>query len=144
MAAHVEAAPSQPPTKSVQTTSSNGLTSAEAQSRLQKDGPNAMPDVSAHPLRNALAKFWAPVPWLLEASIVLEVVLHKYFEAAIIAGLLVFNAALAYFQEGRAQATLSALKSRLALNASVCRDGKWKTLPATDLVRGDLVKLSLG
>ncbi len=103
-----------------------------------------MPDVSAHPLRNALAKFWAPVPWLLEASIVLEVALHKYFEASIIAGLLVFNAALAYFQEGRAQATLKALNSRLALNASVERDGAWKTVPAAELVRGDLVKLSLG
>jgi H+-transporting ATPase len=103
-----------------------------------------MPDVSAHPLRNALAKFWAPVPWLLEASIVLEVVLHKYFEASIIAGLLVFNAALAYFQEGRAQATLKALNSRLALSASVERDDVWKTVPAAELVRGDLVKLSLG
>ena len=103
-----------------------------------------MPDTAAHPLRNALIKFWAPVPWLLEASIVLELVLHKYFEVAIIAGLLVFNAVLAYFQESRAQATLTALKSRLALNASVCRDGKWKTIPATELVRGDLVKLSLG
>jgi H+-transporting ATPase len=81
---------------------------------------------------------------LLEASIVLQVVLHKYFEAAVIAGLLVFNAALAYFQEGRAQATLAALRSRLALNASVERDGAWKTVPAAELVRGDLVKLSLG
>jgi len=103
-----------------------------------------MPDVSAHPLQNALAKFWAPVPWLLEAAIVLQVVLHKYAEAAVIAGLLVFNAGLAYFQEGRAQATLKALNSRLALNASVERDGVWKTVPAAELVRGDLVKLSLG
>ena len=103
-----------------------------------------MPDTSAHPLQNALAKFWAPVPWLLEASIVLELVLDKYTEAAIIAGLLVFNAALAYFQESHAQATLTALKSRLALNASVRRDKKWKTVPATELVRGDLVKLSVG
>src|SRR5271155_5029049 len=144
MAAIVEVASSNSSTKPVQTTSSSGLTSAEAQSRLQKDGPNAMPDVSVHPIRNALAKFWAPVPWLLEASIVLEVVLHKYFEASIIAGLLVFNAALAYFQEGRAQATLKALNSRLALNASVERDDVWKTVPAAELVRGDLVKLSLG
>ena len=112
--------------------------------RLEKDGPNAMPDTSAHPLRNALAKFWAPVPWLLEASIVLEIVLHKYYEAAVIAALLLFNAALAYFQESRAQATLAALKSRLALNASVQRDGEWKTVPAAELVCGDLVKLSLG
>jgi len=103
-----------------------------------------MPDTSAHPLRNALAKFWAPVPWLLEASIVLETVLHKYYEAAVIAGLLLFNAALAYFQESRAQATLAALKSRLALNASVQRDGEWKTVPAAELVCGDLLKLSLG
>ena len=136
--------PPSPPATPVQNTASGGLTSAEAASRFQKDGPNAMPDTSAHPLRNALTKFWAPVPWLLEASIVLQVVLHKYLEAAVIAGLLVFNAALAYFQEGRAQATLTALKSRLALNASVRRDGAWKTIPATDLVRGDLVKLSLG
>ena len=144
MAAHVEGAPSNPPAKPAQNIASKGLASAEAHSRLQKDGPNAMPDVSAHPLRNALAKFWAPVPWLLEASIVLQVVLHKYAEAAVIAGLLVFNAALAYFQEGRAQATLKALNSRLALNASVERDWIWKTLPAAELVRGDLVKLSLG
>ena len=121
-----------------------GLTSEEARGRLEKDGPNAMPDTSAHPLRNALAKFWAPVPWLLEASIVLEVVLHKYYEAAVIAALLVFNAALAYFQESRAQATLAALKSRLALNASVQRDDEWETVPAAELVCGDLVKLSLG
>jgi H+-transporting ATPase len=121
-----------------------GLTSDEAHTRLEKDGPNAMPDTSAHPLRNALAKFWAPVPWLLEASIVLELVLHKYYEALVIAALLAFNAALSYFQEGRAQATLAALKSRLALNASVQRDGAWKTVPAAELVCGDLVKLSLG
>jgi H+-transporting ATPase len=103
-----------------------------------------MPDTSVHPLRNALSKFWAPVPWLLEASIVLEIVLHKYYEAAVIAGLLFFNAALAYFQESRAQATLAALKSRLALNASVQRDGGWKNLPAAEVVCGDLIKLSLG
>ena len=133
-----------PAAKSAQDIASTGLTSDEARTRLEKDGPNAMPDTSAHPLRNALAKFWAPVPWLLEASIVLELALHKYYEAAVIAALLIFNAALAYFQESRAQATLAALKSRLALDASVQRDGAWKTIPAAELVCGDLVKLSLG
>jgi len=121
-----------------------GLTSDEARTRLDKDGPNAMQDASAHPLRNALMMFWAPVPWLLEASIVLELVLNKVYEAAIIAVLLIFNAALAYFQESHAQATLTALKSRLALDASVKRDGAWKTIPAAELVCGDQVKLSLG
>jgi len=137
------ASPTSPAT-TVPSVAADGLSSEEARSRLQRDGTNAMHDTSAHPLRNALAKFWAPVPWLLEASIVLQVVLHKYFEAAVIAGLLVFNAALAYFQEDRAQATLATLKSRLALNASVRRDGVWKTVSATELVCGDVVKLSLG
>ena len=137
-------APGAQPARAAQKTAPDGLTSDEASIRLRKDGPNAMPDTSAHPLRDALAKFWAPVPWLLEAAIVLQIFLHKYLEAAVIAGLLVFNAALGYFQEGRAQATLAALKKRLALNASVRRDGVWKTMSAEQLVCGDLVKLSLG
>src|SRR5579862_1844483 len=121
-----------------------GLTTEEAGRQQKKFGPNAMPDTGVHPLRMALEKFWAPVPWMLEAAIALELVLGKSIEAAIIAGLLVFNAALGLFQEGRAQATLAALKSRLALTASVHRDGAWKTVPAADLVPGDVVKLSLG
>jgi H+-transporting ATPase len=103
-----------------------------------------MPDTSAHPWRRAIEKFWTPIPWMLEATIVLELVLGKFIEAAIIAILLVFNAALGLFQESRAQATLAALKSRLALNASVRRDGAWKIVPAAELVPGDMIKLSLG
>ncbi|HEY8820091.1 MAG TPA: HAD-IC family P-type ATPase [Dehalococcoidia bacterium] len=121
-----------------------GLTADEARRRLEKSGPNAMPDTALHPLRRALSKLWAPVPWMLEAAILLELVLGKYVEGAVIAGLLLFNAALGFFQEGRAQATLAALKSRLALNASVRRDGVWKIVPAAELVPGDTVKLSLG
>src|ERR1700678_711355 len=121
-----------------------GLTSDAAQRQLAKFGPNAMPDTGVNLLAIVFEKFWAPVPWMLEAAIVLELVLGKYVEASIIALLLVFNAALGLFQESRAQATLAALKSRLALTASVKRDGVWKTAPATELVPGDLVKLSLG
>jgi H+-transporting ATPase len=121
-----------------------GLTGDEVRRRQQKFGPNTMPDTSVHPVRSAIEKFWAPVPWMLEAAIVLQLVLGKTIEAAIIAGLLVFNAALGLLQEGRAQATLAALKSRLALSASVRRDNAWKIVPAAELVPGDLVKLSLG
>ena len=140
-------AESAPPSKSVGAVDvglRNGLTTSEANQRLEKIGANAMPDTSMHPLRMAIEKFWAPVPWMLEAAIILELVLGKYVEAAIIAALLIFNAALGLFQESRAQATLAALKSRLALNASVRRDGAWKTIPAVELVPGDVVKLSLG
>ena len=46
-----------------------GLTSDEARRRLEKFGPNAVPDTGMHPLRRALTKFWAPVSWMLEAAI---------------------------------------------------------------------------
>src|ERR1700684_2856052 len=123
---------------------SSGLTSEEVRARLEKSGPNEMPDTAVRPGRMALAKLWAPVPWMLEAAVVLQLALHEYVEGAVIAGLLVFNAALGFFQEGRAQATLAALKSRLALTTSVRRDGVWKDIPATGLVPGDTVKLSVG
>lgn len=121
-----------------------GLSDDEARGRLKTVGLNTMPDTAPHPLKRALDKFWAPVPWMLEGTIVLQIFLKDYVEAGVIAGLLLFNAALGLFQEGRAQATLAALKSRLALSASVKRDNAWKIVPAAELVPGDVIKLSLG
>ncbi|MGD0471887.1 MAG: HAD-IC family P-type ATPase [Candidatus Velthaea sp.] len=121
-----------------------GLTAGEARTRLAHGGANAIVDVAPQPLRRALEKLWAPIPWMLEAAILLALGLHDYPEAAVIALLLVFNAALSVIQETRSQATLDALKSRLALNAPVKRDGRWITLPAADLVAGDVVNLTLG
>jgi H+-transporting ATPase len=130
--------------KSLPVNVETGLTIEEARRRLEQFGPNVVPDTSLHPFRMAMDKFWAPVPWMLEAAIVLQVVLGEYVEAAIIGALLVFNAVLGFFHEGRAQATLAALKSRLALTAAVRRDGVWTNRPAAELVPGDVVKLSLG
>src|ERR1700721_95394 len=121
----------------------HGLTSDDARHRLAL-GSNAIADVSQHPVQRALGKLWAPVPWMLEAAILLQLFLGDYVEAGVVAILLIANAAIGFFQEGRAQATLDALKSRLALVAVVQRDGIWITIPATTLVAGDLVKLSLG
>jgi H+-transporting ATPase len=121
----------------------HGLTGGEARRRLAQ-GSNAIADVSPHPVQRALGKLWAPVPWMLEAAIVLQLFLGDDVQAGVVAVLLVANAAIAFFQEGRAQATLDALKSRLALVAVAQRDGSWITIPATTLVTGDLVKLSLG
>jgi H+-transporting ATPase len=121
----------------------HGLTSDDARHRLAL-GSNAIADVSQHPVQRALGKLWAPVPWMLEAAILLQLFLGDYVEAGVVAILLIANAAIGFFQEGRAQATLDALKSRLALIAVVQRDGVWITIPAATLVAGDLVKLSLG
>jgi H+-transporting ATPase len=104
-------------------TAPTGLTSAAAARLLISVGANAVADVAQHPARRALLKLWAPVPWMLEAAIVLQLAIGDYAEAWVVALLLVTNAALGFFQEGRAQATLDALKSRLALVAAVRRDG---------------------
>ncbi|MFO1331303.1 MAG: HAD-IC family P-type ATPase [Rubrivivax sp.] len=121
-----------------------GLTTAQAQQALAQFGANEIADVRDSLAKRALAKLWAPVPWMLEAAVVLQLALGKFVEAAIIAALVAFNAAVALAQEGRARTALAALKSRLALNATVRRDGAWCTLPAKELVPGDRVKLSLG
>jgi len=123
---------------------STGLASDEVRRRIEKFGPNAVVETTLNPLARALANFWAPIPWMLEAAIILELTLGKFVEAGIIAVLLTFNAILGFLQESRAQATLAALKSRLALNASVRRDNEWSIIPAAGLVPGDIVKLSLG
>jgi len=122
----------------------SGLSSREAALRLQQYGPNTTSETDTPAWRVLIGKFIAPVPCLLEAAIVLQLFLREYVEASVIGLLLVFNAALGFFQEGRAKATLAALRSRLALNASVLRDGSWSILPTAYLVPGDLVKLTLG
>lgn len=121
-----------------------GLSSAAARQRLAQFGPNAVSEPSVHPMRTFAQQFWAPVPWMLEAAILVQASLGEYLEAAVIGGLLLFNALLAFFQHSHAQAALELLKSRLALTASVRRDGTWTMVPAAELVPGDIVKLSLG
>jgi H+-transporting ATPase len=121
-----------------------GLTSAEACRRFSAFGPNSIPDQPPLRWRIFLAKFWGPVPWMLEAAIVIQLGIGAYAEAAVVCGLLLFNATLGFFQEGRASAALAALKKRLAPTALVCRNGKWVRLAAAELVPGDAIKLPRG
>ena len=121
-----------------------GLSSDEAARLLSQVGPNAVTEPHISPLAGVARRFWEPVPWMLEAAIILQFAIGEYTEAVIIAALLVFNVALGWFQEQRADAALVALKRRLALKAYVKRDGKWSEIPAATLVPGDVVRLSLG
>jgi H+-transporting ATPase len=121
-----------------------GLTTEEARLRLADLGPNAVSEKAPSRLGTFLAKFWGPIPWMLEAAILVQLALGVYVEAAVVAALLIFNATLGFVQEGRAGAALAALKRRLAPTALVCRDGKWVRLPAAELVPGDVIRLPLG
>lgn len=121
-----------------------GLSTQEANRRLQTFGPNSAIDVEESTWRLLWAKFLAPIPCLLEGAIVLQIILGEYIEASLIAVLLIFNATLGFFQESRARATLEALRKRLALKTTALRDGVWTILSAEKLIPGDIIKLSLG
>lgn len=124
--------------------SPQGLTAAEAETRLRQYGPNAVREAKPHLLLAIAQKFWAPVPWMLEATIILELLLGKRPEAIIIGFLLVFNAGLGFVQENRAQNALALLRKRLPVKARVLREGQWQLLPAEDLVPGDFIHVRMG
>ena len=121
-----------------------GLTGVEARRRLGESGPNVISEQAPPRWRTFLAEFWGPIPWMLELAMLLEVWIGAHVEAAVIGGLLLFNATLGFVQQGRAGAALAALKKRLAPTALVRRDGAWVRLPAAELVLGDAIRLPLG
>ncbi len=122
----------------------SGLTQAEAEERLARFGLNVLAPERRHLLRNLASKLTGPVPYLLEAAIVLEVLTGKVTEAIIVAALLIFNGALSFVQEGRAANALALLRSRLAIRARVKRDGRWQVLDAEQIVPGDIVHIRVG
>jgi H+-transporting ATPase len=121
-----------------------GLSSAEAQVRLQQFGPNAMPEEHRQPLQAFLRKLWGPVPWMLEVAIVLELIIGHFTQAIIISLLLIFNAVISFLQENRAQNALALLQKRLTIQVRVLRDNAWQLLTADRLVPGDVVHLRMG
>ena len=121
-----------------------GLTTAEAQRRLIEFGLNIVADQAPAMWRIFLKKFWAPVPWMLEATMALQITLGETVEAAVVGFLLAFNTILGFFQENWASTALAALKERLAPTALVRRDGAWDRVPAAEIVPGDAVRLPLG
>jgi H+-transporting ATPase len=121
-----------------------GLSGAEAARRLAEFGPNTVGEKAPPRWRAFWAKFWGPVPWLLEAAMLAQLWLGTYIEAAVVGALLVFNAILGSVQERRAAAALAALRKRLAPEALARRDGRWVRLRAAELVPGDAIRLPLG
>ncbi len=121
-----------------------GLSSAEAASRRAKFGPNAVVTEQVHPMKRLALHFWAPVPWMLEATIVLQIGIGQWLTGSMIAAVLLFNVLLGAFQESRADAALALLKKTLTLKARVKRDGVWIDGPAAELVPDDIVQISLG
>ncbi len=121
-----------------------GLTSSEAERRLAKYGENLVPEDHRNPLVIYLSKFWGPIPWMLEATMVLQFVLGKYSDALIILALLVVNTLISFSYEQKAQHALDLLQQKLRIQARVLRDGAWKIILAQELAPGDVILLRAG
>ncbi len=121
-----------------------GLDPAEVAARQRQFGYNEITVQRRSALLAFAGKFWAPVPWMLEAASILTLLLGRDVDAVVILFLLVFNAMVSFAQEGRAQKALELLKARLEVRARVLRSGSWQTVGARELVPGDVVHLRMG
>ena len=121
-----------------------GLTQAEAQLRLAHYGYNEISEKKINPLIKFLSYFWGPIPWMIEAAVILSALVRHWPDFFIILVLLLANAVVGFWEEYQAGNAIAALKARLAIEARVRRDGKWTTAQARELVPGDVIRVRLG
>ena len=122
----------------------DGLSAAQAAKRLTQDGPNALPTKSENPFLKFLTYFWGPIPWMIEAAVILSGIVRHWLDFGVILLLLCSNAVVGFWEEHQAGNAIAALRSKLAVKARVRRDGTWSQPNAADLVPGDVVRMRLG
>ncbi|MCB0562758.1 MAG: plasma-membrane proton-efflux P-type ATPase [Phaeodactylibacter sp.] len=125
-------------------TSSEGLSQAEAEKRLAQYGPNELEEKKTNLFLKFLSYFWGPIPWMIEAAVILSAIDRHWPDFGIILVLLLANAMVGFWEERQAGNAIAALKAKLAVKARVKRDGKWATPAARELVPGDIIRLRLG
>lgn len=129
-----------------------GLSEEEARKRLEKHGPNSIPEGRGPTVWTRIAgQFASPIIWLLVAALAIDLAIWVSegaagfpYEGAAIGLILVLNAFLGVFQEYRADAALAKLKELAHPKATVIREGRLKHVPSRELVPGDLVRLNAG
>jgi H+-transporting ATPase len=122
----------------------NGLSSFEAEKRLQQYGYNEIREEKVNPVLKFLGYFWGPIPWMIEIAAILSASVNHWEDFGIILALLVMNGIVGFWEEYQAGNTIAALRAKLALKAKVKRDGVWTTIPARNLVPGDIIRLRIG
>ncbi|MGB8267487.1 MAG: plasma-membrane proton-efflux P-type ATPase [Candidatus Velthaea sp.] len=122
----------------------DGLTAAEAAKRLTQYGRNEIAQKVENPFLKFLSYFWGPIPWMIEAAVILSAVVRHWLDFGVILLLLCTNAIVGFWEEHQAGNAIAALKSQLAVNARVRRDGKWVNPQVAELVPGDVVRMRLG
>ncbi|KAK7256414.1 hypothetical protein RIF29_29860 [Crotalaria pallida] len=128
-----------------------GLSSEEAQERLDLYGYNKLEEKKESKILKFLGFMWNPLSWVMEAAAFMAIVMaqggHKrgdYQDFAGIITLLIINSTISFIEENNAGNAAAALMARLAPKAKVLRDGKWSEEDASVLVPGDIVSIKLG
>jgi H+-transporting ATPase len=124
--------------------SPDGLTQAEAEKRLTQYGPNEIAESKTNQFLKFLSYFWGPIPWMIEAAVILSAVARHWPDFGIILLLLLANSIVGFWEEREAGNAIDALKAKLAVKARVIRDGKWINPAARELVPGDVIRMRLG
>jgi Ca2+-transporting ATPase len=122
-----------------------GLSSIEAEKRLQAFGPNQLPEQKrVSPLTLLISQFSSFIVWTLIVAAFIAGFLGEWIDATAIGVIVVLNALLGFFQEYRAEKSLAALRKMATPFSKVIRDGELQTLPSEKIVPGDLVLIEAG
>jgi magnesium-transporting ATPase (P-type) len=131
--------------KRLTTDAGKGLHAGEASSRLQKYGPNRLPEGKKRgPFRRFLSQFNNILVYVLLGAGFTKLMLNLWIDAAIILGVVIINALLGFIQEGRAEKALDSIRNMLSAEARTVRGGETRMIPADQLVPGDVVLLESG
>lgn len=126
-------------------TDRSGLTDAEADARLQRTGPNRLPAPPApSPLRRFIRQFHHLLIYVLIAAALVTAVLDHWIDTLVILAVVLVNAVIGFLQEGKAEQAMHAIRQMLAPRAAALREGRRLSLPAEELVPGDIVLLEAG
>ena len=136
------AGPAQALADELRTDLNSGLPVDDAARRRAQEGPNELPEAEPPSLLKLfLSQFTSLIVWVLIGAAIVSGLLEDWIDAAAILAIVFFNGVLGFVQEFRAERSLAALRRMSVSMARVIRDGALQSIPARDLVRGDLIAL---
>ena len=121
-----------------------GLTDAQAEERLKKDGLNEVPEPEFNFFKEFMSKLWNLSAWILEAALLLECILGKWIQSLFVLLMLLFAAFNGATQKKKSRIVLNTISHELTPTVSVKRSGEWKQINSKFLAVGDLISLKRG
>jgi len=121
-----------------------GLGDEEVKQQQLKYGLNEVLEKKQSKILLFLKNFWGLTAVMLEITIIISFILHRYADMYIISGLMLFNAFIGFIQENKAAKTVESLKKSLQVIVRVLRNGKWTNIIGSQLVPGDILRIRSG